>query len=175
MKHNLEQCKASLDRSGIRYVSLENTEAGQCTLKSQINVRQSLYPYSAPVRGQCALITALTLWERRVIKPLAEQYFRNDVASITHYGMFSCRNIRGSSLRSEHASANAIDIAAFRLNDGQKISVLDDWHGDTSKSKFLKEVHKQSCGLFNGVLGPNYNALHRDHFHLDLGPYQICR
>ncbi|WP_208534621.1 extensin family protein, partial [Pseudomonas aeruginosa] len=25
------------------------------------------------------------------------------------------------------------------------------------------------------VLGPDYNAAHRDHFHLDMGLWKVCR
>jgi hypothetical protein len=25
------------------------------------------------------------------------------------------------------------------------------------------------------VLGPDYNAAHRNHFHLDMGPWWVCR
>lgn len=27
----------------------------------------------------------------------------------------------------------------------------------------------------NTVLGPDYNAAHHDHFHLDMGLWQVCR
>ena len=40
---------------------------------------------------------------------------------------------------------------------------------------FTRELRDGACGLFNGVLGPDYNAAHRDHFHLDNGPFRICR
>jgi hypothetical protein len=42
-------------------------------------------------------------------------------------------------------------------------------------------VHRGSCNLFSTVLGPNYDANHRDHFHLDLarhgrdGADTICK
>jgi hypothetical protein len=36
-------------------------------------------------------------------------------------------------------------------------------------------VRDGACGTWETVLGPEYNAAHRDHFHLDRGPYRICR
>jgi hypothetical protein len=42
-------------------------------------------------------------------------------------------------------------------------------------ARFLQEARDGACRFFDGVLGPDYNAAHRDHFHLDRGPYRICR
>jgi hypothetical protein len=175
LKSDVSLCEETLTRAEIEFDVLPDRTAGSCRLSEQVNLDQSLYPYSAPVRGKCALIAALALWEKQAVAPLARQYFDSDVSRITHYGMFSCRNVRGSSRRSQHADANAIDIAAFTLENGGTVSVLNHWQDESAKGEFLREVHARSCGLFNGVLGPDYNALHRDHFHFDLGPYNICR
>jgi hypothetical protein len=35
-------------------------------------------------------------------------------------------------------------------------------------SAFLHQVHDDACGIFGTVLGPDANAAHRDHFHLDM-------
>jgi hypothetical protein len=37
----------------------------------------------------------------------------------------------------------------------------------TSESVFLKRLHREACGVFGTVLGPEANEAHRDHFHLD--------
>ena len=62
---------------------------------------------------------------------------------------------------------NAIDIAGFRLEDGTRISVVDDWDEDGPRSVFLRDVRDGACDLFATVLSPDYNAAHRDHLHLD--------
>jgi hypothetical protein len=49
--------------------------------------------------------------------------------------------------------------------------VASDVRGDVAKSaeaQFLRRLHKGACGVFGTVLGPEANAAHRDHFHLDL-------
>lgn len=40
--------------------------------------------------------------------------------------------------------------------------------GTTPERAFLRRVHKDACGLFGTVLGPEANDAHKDHFHLDL-------
>ena len=67
---------------------------------------------------------------------------------------------------SEHATANAIDIAGFVIEDGTRISVLRDWDAG-ERGRFLDDVRDGACDLFATVLSPDYNAAHRDHLHLD--------
>jgi hypothetical protein len=37
-----------------------------------------------------------------------------------------------------------------------------------AEAQFLRRLHKGACDVFGTVLGPEANAAHRDHFHLDL-------
>ena len=82
-------------------------------------------------------------------------------------GTYNCRRIAGHHAWSEHATADAIDIAGFQLDDGRRISVARDWKGDEASAAFLREVRDGACSLFATVLSPDYNAAHRDHLHLD--------
>ena len=63
----------------------------------------------------------------------------------------------------------------LRLADGRRISVLRDWGRPGPAGALLEQVNDGACRVFDGVLGPRYNAAHRDHLHLDRGPYRICR
>ena len=82
---------------------------------------------------------------------------------------FSCRRLygRGNGRWSEHATGNAIDLAAFVLEDGRRVSVLRDWKGDDEKAAFLRRARDEACSVFGTVLSPDYNAAHADHLHLD--------
>ena len=123
---------------------------------------------AAPV-ASCSLAAGLHLLETRVIQRAAMRHLGSRVTAIDHAGSYSCRRLYGRSegAYSEHATADAIDILGFRLADGQRVSVLRDWGGDTPKSEFLREVRDGSCRLFSTVLSPDYNAAHADHLHLD--------
>ena len=147
-----------------------------CGLPAGIIVKKSNVPYSSGFAASCPLAAALYMYERE-IDALARQHLGADLARIHHLGTYACRNINGATAgrRSQHATANAIDISGFSLADGRKISVKKHWGGDTPAGRFLSEVRDEGCGLFNTVLGPEYNARHRDHFHVDLGPFRICR
>ena len=102
-------------------------------------------------------------------RPAAQRHLGARVVAIEHFGSYNCRRMYGRDAGSwsEHATADAIDIAAFRLSDGRRVSVVNDWNGAPADRAFLREVRDGACGLFATVLSPDYNAAHRDHFHLD--------
>ena len=98
------------------------------------------------------------------------------LARIETMGSYSCRNVAGTERRSAHARAEAIDIAAFVLADGRRISVLNHWNGGSAQERaFLRTVQDSACKRFGTVLGPAYNAAHRDHLHIELGGGGFCR
>jgi hypothetical protein len=53
--------------------------------------------------------------------------------------------------------------------------VLGDWTDNGDKGRFLRQVRDGACKQFSTVLGPEYNAAHRNHFHVDMGRWQVCR
>ena len=69
---------------------------------------------------------------------------------------------------SEHAFGNALDVAAFTLADGRRITVRDGWHGMPEEQGFLRDVQAAACREFNTVLAPGSNRYHDDHIHVDL-------
>ena len=117
----------------------------------------------------CPVAAALVLFERDVLQPAAQRHFSQRVAIIDHAGSYSCRRMysRSEGAFSEHATADALDIIAFRLVDGTRISVARDWASDGPKGRFLRDVRDGSCRLFATILSPDYNAAHADHLHLD--------
>jgi hypothetical protein len=123
----------------------------------------------APLVTSCPVAAALFLLRRDVIEPAARRHFGSKVAAIRHFGSYSCRRLYGRDEGefSEHATANAVDIAGFTLADGTGISVLQDWDDEGPKGAFLRDVRDGACDLFATVLSPDYNEAHRDHLHLD--------
>lgn len=91
-------------------------------------------------------------------------------------GSYACRNIAGSSKRSAHSRAEAIDIAGFVLADGRRITIKTGWDARSPQEReFLRIVHRSACKRFGTVLGPDYNAAHADHLHLEEGDGSFCR
>lgn len=122
----------------------------------------------------CEMTAATALWVLQDVQPLARATFGSGVAKIHTIGTYSCRNIAGSGRRSQHAKANAIDISGFTLEDGRSVLVRNDWNSDGPKAKFLKSVYEGACRYFRVTLGPDYNAAHADHIHLDRSAFRAC-
>ena len=130
----------------------------------------------------CPVAAALHLWERDTVQPAALRLLGERIAAIDHYGSYSCRRIGSGSegAYSEHATANAVDIAAFRTASGRRISVKRDWPDSDAEAAFLREVRDGACTLFATVLSPDYNAAHADHLPFDQarrggGSWHLCR
>ncbi|WP_232315052.1 extensin-like domain-containing protein [Oceanibaculum pacificum] len=171
-------CLAALDRAEIDYRSVPDrpvNDAG-CGLANGVTIRQSQIAYNNGVTATCPLVAAL-YWYERDLQAAAAQHLGSEIARIEHVGIYACRNVYGRSQGriSQHATANAIDIAGFRLKNGRTVSVLEDWGTDTPEAAFLTAARDRACRYFNTVLGPDYNAAHANHFHLDQGKSRICR
>jgi hypothetical protein len=176
VRHDPGACFAALAASEIEVerVPDEHERAG-CGYANAVALVRTHYPYSGAVRVSCPLAAALYVWEREVVAKAAER-LESPVARIEMMGTYSCRAIAGRPDRrmSEHATANAIDIEGFRLENGRVISVLDGWSGAGRDRAFLREVRDGGCKVFQVVLSPDYNAAHRNHLHLDMGDFRIC-
>jgi len=169
-------CEQALASSQLHYVAVpDSTPTLGCPLENSVRIQTSGVSFSASFLATCPLAAAFALFERHGLQPAAQQVFGQPVTRIEHYGSFACRNIGKGSRRSQHASANALDIAGFRLRDGRRITLARDWNGDGDKARFLHLVRQAACKSFNTTLGPDYNAAHRDHFHVDMGVFRLCR
>ena len=177
LKHDEALCREALVSAGVEFTVLSADGAdSRCPLEETLSLKRSLTPYSAaPLRMTCHQMAALHIWERHVLRPQAERLFGSQLRQIETFGSFSCRNISGTRTRSQHSYANAIDISGFVLEDGTRISVKEHWRERSKAGKFLNRAHAKACRLFSVTLGPDYDAAHADHFHLDMGSVETCR
>jgi hypothetical protein len=179
LRSDAAACRAVLARSEVAFGSLDPAGEGACLRPDRTVLADApLAPNRPPTT--CAVAVGLEMWLRDVVRPAAAEELDSPIARVEHIGAYSCRRIygRGDAPWSEHARGNAIDIAAFILADGRRISVLRDWDGDEARARFLRRVRDGACGPFGTVLSPDYNAAHRDHFHLDQaarGFGSVCR
>lgn len=170
LRGDVGECRAVLARSKIAYETLDPEGEGPCARADRTRLEDfPLSPQPPPVT--CPVAAALAGWRTNSIEPAARDIFGVGVARIEHLGAFSCRRMYGGADGpwSEHATANAIDIAAFVLDDGRRIRLIADWDGEADKARFLRRVRDGACQWFVAVLSPDYNAAHADHFHLDQG------
>jgi hypothetical protein len=131
---------------------------------------------------------ALAVWR------MADLLKEGGVAAVTDYGIYNYRCVDAAesppcptSGLSIHALGLAIDVAGLTTSDGARYSVATDWVVDSlpsdgntctvtpAEGENNQTLHALLCQLyaasvFHVLLTPNYNADHRNHWHLDIGP-----
>lgn len=133
---------------------------------------------SSPILS-CGMALGLARFEE-VIQQEAQRVLHSRVRRIVHLGSYSCREMaRYRGWVSEHSYANALDISEFQLDDGRSISVLKHYGSERERDRaareFLHRVLQRAYGedVFSVALGPDFDPLHRDHFHLDMARYRV--
>tara|TARA_R110001606_G_scaffold360158_15_gene513054 strand:- start:24589 stop:25296 length:708 start_codon:yes stop_codon:yes gene_type:complete len=176
-----QACLAALDtvpEGDLDYLPLKDyTPVQACPLNNVVRVRSAGVRFNHSFVARCPLALAWAMFERHQLQPQAKAVFGQPVREVWHYGTFACRNIyhRKDDRRSDHATASALDVAAFTLADGTRVSVLDDWNDDGKRGDFLHRARDGACRFFGTTLSPDYNAAHANHFHLGLRGFGICR
>lgn len=180
LKSDVQQCKTALKAPLIdAHAVTDAPYANGCGWRNAVGFSRAGGARVSIDKMTCDLAAAFTMWMAHAVQHAAAEYFKSGVRNVQHLGVYACRNIAGSAafakFRSQHARANAIDVAAFVLADGRTINVAKHWKGDTPEAKFLRTIHDQACSYFRVALGPDYNAAHANHFHFDRGAFKRCR
>ena len=125
---------------------------------------------------RCTMASAIADWIRTDIAPLAAS-LGSAISGLDNFNSFECRGrnrVVGAQL-SEHGRANALDVRALKLANGQSISLTD----RTVPRELRESVLHSVCARFSTVLGPGSDGYHEDHIHLDLmerhNNYKICQ
>lgn len=175
-------CLARLSVTGARFAALRDRfYAPGCQAVGAVRIERMTgdrSDFSLANLGPtaCPVANAFVAWARYGVDRAARQMLGSGLARIETMGSYACRAIAGTARMSAHARAEAIDIAAFVLEDGRRISVKTGWAGPSDQERaFLRTVHASACKRFGTVLGPDYNAAHADHFHVEPGNGSFCR
>lgn len=185
LRQDAVACRALLDSSDVDFVPLPRVGSGACVAADRTRLADANTPglvlRPVGVAPSCAVAASMLLWMRERVQPAAQRHFGQPIARIEHLGSYNCRRIGGQSGWSEHATGNAIDISAFILADGTRLTLLADWRAepDGPRSRFLRDVRDGACDIFATTLSPAYNRAHADHFHFDqaqrFGGRGVCR
>ena len=170
-------CMNSLDQRHAEYERIEDFHNGEgCGIDQAVKLRGLALPLNRPLLLACPTAVSLADFESQVVIPAAQATLGHPVKTMSSAGSYDCRGQRSDHPErlSEHALGKAIDITGFTMDDGSKITVLQNWSGKDAKAAFLHQVAAGACKLFSVVLTPKSNKLHRDHLHLDNGPYRKC-
>lgn len=176
-----QACLADLSRANVRYSILPDRDyGGGCSLIGAVQLSDVGVPVTGTKGMRCGLARSFTAWTRFALAPAARQILRSDLVRVETFGSYACRNTVGTAAAytrlSGHAIGNAIDVSAFVLADGRRISVQDGWRsGDPDVRRFFDIIHSSACKRFGTVLSPDYNAAHYNHLHLEDDRAGFCR
>jgi len=180
-----EACMRTLRDAGVEVRRAEDKDdGGFCQVRGAVTITGGAVTPLRPggLTMQCPLAVRYVIWDRQVLQPAAQAIYGSRVASVNNMGTYACRRIYGSTevtdRPSEHARANALDVASVTLADGRTVSVAADWDGQgpngTEGAGLLRRMRDGACRVFAIVLTPDYNEAHRDHLHLDGSPRGLC-
>ena len=173
-------CQSVLDASSVSASAMSDLQRSEvCHIRGRVRLASVGAAKMKPLETRCPIALRLAMWERHALQPAAKAHLGTDLTGIRHYSSYNCRAIRTpsgkTSRMSTHASADAIDISGFDFANGKRLSLKADWNGAAPDAAFLRAAQQGACLWFNTVLGPEYNALHADHFHMQNTGWNSCR
>ena len=169
-----QACFADLSREDVRYSPLPDRDyGGGCQVIGAVQLIDIGVPVTNLKAMRCGLARSFTGWVEHAVAPAARQMLGSDLVRVESMGTYACRAVVGvsgaaSGRLSGHATANAVDVSGFLLQDGRRITIQQDWNGaDTDTRAFLHVIRASACKRFGTVLSPDYNAAHYNHLHLE--------
>ncbi|MDF7777439.1 extensin family protein [Sphingomonas sp. AOB5] len=177
-----QQCFTALTRDDVQYSPLPDRDyGGGCIVTGSVQLLDIGVPVTNLKAIKCPLARTFTGWVRYAVAPASAQILGSELAKVETYGTYACRGVvgrgaEGARKMSEHGLANAVDISAFVLKDGRRITIEHGWRSsDPDVRRFMETIHKSACRRFQTVLSPDYNAAHYNHLHFDMGKGPFCR
>ncbi|WP_100259389.1 extensin family protein [Qipengyuania seohaensis] len=175
------QCLAELGSTRAQFSPLpDKLQAGSCSTENTVRLSAlhgdtGRFDVTNLTTVACPVAKDFAAWARFGVDRAARQILGSGLERIETMGSYSCRNVAGTNRLSAHSRAQAVDVSAFVLNDGRRITVQSGWNASPAERQFLRTIHSSACKRFGTVLGPDYNAAHRDHLHLEFGRGSFCR
>ena len=173
-------CLGELRGLGVTFETMEPIDDA-CSVPHPLNVTTlgAGVAISPKTVLNCATTRALAKWVRDIVEPAGARALDARLKGIRQDSAFVCRNRYNdpNAKISEHAFANAIDIAAFEFAGRNDVGIGTNDAG-SAEADFEAATRAGACRYFTTVLGPGSNAAHATHFHLDLaerkGGYRLC-
>ena len=180
----LKTCLADLAALGTKFKAAARIDEGEgCGIDRPLEVAEVLPGVdTGGAQMRCETARSLARWLKDTVTPaLRIAMPGRSIAGLSTGSTYACRLRNGASEGkiSEHARGNAIDIAAFRLDDGSEITMKPRAEDGTLEGAFQRTATAGACLHFTTVLSPGSDAAHQDHLHLDVlerdSGYRYCR
>ncbi len=181
-------CREALKSAGFKFTAYPDKaqpDKNGCGIPHAVVVSKGPtgIRYDPPITVDCAFARSLESVER-IVQEEAETHLGSRITRIGNLGGFACRprNSRKGASLSAHAFGSAVDISAFHPTKGTPAIIVRDYaepkrpsRAQEDRRNFLHAVFRRlrrNADLTYAV-GPDFNAAHRDHFHLDRGGWHF--
>lgn len=159
-------CLARLKAAGVPYQLFDNVAHVRTPVKplttklGGVTYRRAWNNPDAPWILECKTVENLVLAGPKLQKWGIASMYWNSAWRVSY--------VKGKNVLSRHSYGEALDVTAIDGSFGYA-ALVNHWRGPANKSRALRGVPAalRDSGLFNSVLTPAHDALHRDHFHID--------
>ncbi len=147
----MEFCQKILKNIPVTFEPVPPIRKGSCGSPAPILLKSigtnPVVTITPPANINCKMAKALHTWLVQKAQPQAKKFLKAPISKIRNIASYSCRNRYSNPLKkiSEHAFANALDIAGFTTTDGQDIDILKNW-GPTMRD-YLAQIRKRERKL----------------------------
>lgn len=184
-----QACLLALSYLGTVYQEqpvITETEDADCGIARPLLVQRILpdLTLEGGALMRCDTARALGFWARDFLRPAAATLPGAPRATGLQLGStYDCRPRVGTGKArpklSEHASGNAIDIAAILFDAADPLPITPRQDTGDRAEAFQRAIRGAACLYFTTVLGPGSNAAHSDHLHLDMASrnhgWRLCQ
>src|SRR3954447_2171666 len=186
-----QECLADLQKLGFNAEAVGPPPASEpaCVIDQPVRLR-SLRLSAEPMRDitfpdgpvvACRFAERFGHWVGDLAAVLVRGQLGTELKAVPTGVGFECRkrNRAATGKLSAHALGLAVDVAGFELASGGRLFVTESQ--DSPKVALLSALRRASCGWFTTILGPGTDAMHADHWHLDIeqhgssASYRICQ
>jgi hypothetical protein len=129
----VSMCRKQLADVTLDFERLPPLKEGNCGTPVPILIRSigsdPVVAIDPPATMTCKMAVTLDTWLKEQVQLTATELFGTQVVKLRNAASYKCRNRYGGANTkiSQHALANALDISAFVLASGERVTVLDDW------------------------------------------------
>jgi hypothetical protein len=180
----LKACLADLTSLGVKFEPTDPIDDGNgCRIESPIDVTEVLPGVSlGGATMRCKTAVSMAHWLKDTVQPALNIAMPGRrITGIVPGSTYACRlrNSASTGKISEHARGNAFDVAAFKLDNGEKMEMRPRTEDSTMEGAFQRTATAGACLHFTTVLSPGSDAAHQNHLHLDVlerkDGYRYCR